>query len=239
MPQLWLGEVLIHGRGLDGPQVSACPEHQWSWQPAAGALAHWPTNLLYSSELGTFWSWNMSQNHTSGQRRQPKVVYFLEVSGGSSYSQHVSFPWTPVAVFMELSVRLNQVFLAACTSLRARPKWCSKSWILHSASTNCSLVWASSSSISRSWFLSVSFSSSVSSSETPLAELVPFTLPSLLKKSRQRSQSSTFCWSEHRKWKDQKGSTLSSTLCLSVSYAYQKSPFTLGNCQKPTSNTTW
>ena len=28
---------------------------------------------------------------------------------------------------MELSVRLNQVFLAACTSLRARPKWCSKS----------------------------------------------------------------------------------------------------------------
>lgn len=29
---------------------------------------------------------------------------------------------------MELSVRLNQVFLAACTSLRARPRWCSRSW---------------------------------------------------------------------------------------------------------------
>lgn len=127
MLQLWLGEVLVYGRGLDGPQAGACPEHQWGWQPAAGALAHWPTNLLYSFELGTFWSWNMSQNHTSGQRRQPKVVCFLEVSGGSSYSQHVSFPWTPVAVFMEFSVRLNQVFLAACTSLRARPKWCSKS----------------------------------------------------------------------------------------------------------------
>lgn len=28
---------------------------------------------------------------------------------------------------MELSVRLNHVFLAACTSLRASPKWCSKS----------------------------------------------------------------------------------------------------------------
>lgn len=42
-------------------------------------------------------------------------------------SQQVSFPWTPVAVLMELSVRLNHVFLAACTSFRARPKWCSKS----------------------------------------------------------------------------------------------------------------
>lgn len=96
------------------------------------------------------------------------------------------------------------------------PSWTAVTWILHSASTNCSLVWASSSSISRSWFLSVSFSSSVSSSEIPLAELVPFTLPSLLKKSRQRSQSSTFCWSKHRKWKDPKDSTLSSTLpqCL-------------------------
>lgn len=69
----------------------------------------------------------MSQNHTSGQRRQQKVSCFLKVSGGSRFAQQVSFPWTPVAVFMELSVRLNHVFLAAWTSFRARPKWCSRS----------------------------------------------------------------------------------------------------------------
>ena len=132
IPQVWLCEVFlpIQKRGLNGTRrkdSGAYPKHQLGWQPAAGALAHWPNNILYSSDLGTFWSCNISQNHTSGQRRQQKVVCFLEVSGGSSCSQHVSFPWTPVAVFMELSVRLNQVFLAACTSLRARPKWCSKS----------------------------------------------------------------------------------------------------------------
>lgn len=79
--------------------------------------------------------------------------------------------------------------------------------ILHSASTNCSLVCASSSSISLSWFLSVSFSSSVSSSKTSLAELMPFTRPSLLKNSRQRSQSSTFCWNWTSHVKRQRGET--------------------------------
>lgn len=61
-------------------------------------------------------------------KKATKGVMFSEGSGSGSCSQQVSFPCTPVAVFMELSVRLNHVFLAAWTSLRARPKWCSKSW---------------------------------------------------------------------------------------------------------------
>lgn len=79
--------------------------------------------------------------------------------------------------------------------------------ILHSASTSWSLVCASSSSISLSWFLSVSFSSSVSSSKTSLVELMPFTRPSLLKNSRHRSQSSTFCWNWMLDVKRQRGGT--------------------------------
>lgn len=42
-------------------------------------------------------------------------------------SQVVSLPCAPVAVLMEVKVLLNQVFLAAWTSFRARPSVCSKS----------------------------------------------------------------------------------------------------------------
>lgn len=68
-------------------------------------------------------------------------------------------------------------------------------WILHSASTSCSLVWASSSSISLSWFFRASFSSSVSSA--PPADAVVTaarTRPSLLKRLLHFSQPSTFAY---------------------------------------------
>lgn len=81
-PSLAVLSVPIQKRGMNGTRrkdSGACPKHQLGWQPAVAALAQWPTNILYSSDLGTFWSCNISQNHTSGQRRQQKVVCFLEV----------------------------------------------------------------------------------------------------------------------------------------------------------------
>lgn len=54
-----------------------------------GCLLHelWSNDLpicFYETDLGTVWSWDMSQNHTSGQRRQQKVSCSQKVSGGSS-----------------------------------------------------------------------------------------------------------------------------------------------------------
>lgn len=73
--------------------------------------------------------------------------------------------------------------------------WCWSTWILHSASTSCSLVWASSSSISLSWFFKASFSSSVSS-DSPSGTVVPAgrTRPSLLNRLLHFSQLSTLDW---------------------------------------------
>lgn len=60
-------------------------------------------------------------------RKATKGVVLRRCVWRSFAFQQVSFPWTPVTVFIELNVRLNQVFFAAWTSFSARPKWCSKS----------------------------------------------------------------------------------------------------------------
>lgn len=62
-----------------------------------------------------------------GERAQKRKQQGVFQSCWLLAAQVVSLPWAPVTVLMELKVRLNQVFLAACTSFSAKPKWCSRS----------------------------------------------------------------------------------------------------------------
>lgn len=125
------------------------------------------------------------------------MCYFLELTEnvGLKVASYMTAVWQPHAPHSE-----NKYFVADWVKRRKgcldavlfRPKLCSFTWILHSASTSCSLVWASSSSISLSWFFKLSFSSSVSS-VPPAGAVVTATRtrPSLLKRLLHFSQPST------------------------------------------------